>query len=197
MKPSEESENQREWLVAAGRWLKAAASAVIMLTALGMGVAALSVLSCLWANHHRSDAQMAQHFFRHQAEFETLIAMFQQDSTFRMIQPDIVEDPAASTSGLFGSHPSLSNGRLREYRRLFAVLGLHNGMNRDDLWLDEPRDVLILRATTSLGNTRKGYIYSPSRELPGYSDETTRYHEEPRVYKRLKAHWYIYFQSMT
>lgn len=196
MEPSEKSENRREWLEAAVQWFKVAASAVIILAALGMGVMALSALSCLWANRHRSDAQMAQHFFRHEAEFEKLVAMFQQDSTLRMIQADFVGDPAASTSGLLGSHPSLTDVRLREYRRLFTVLGLHNGINRDDHW-DDPGDALILRATTSLSNTRKGYIYSPSRELPEYPGETIRDHDEPRVYKRLKVHWYIYFQPMT
>ena len=175
-----------------GNWLLDRPASPARAIGAAVVLALLGLFSCLWANRHRTDAEMTAHFFRHEADFQQLVAMFREDSTVQTIRSGFLDDPSIR----WDPAASLASHRYSDYCRVFRVLRVHIG-ERGNHWGDSADDEITLRATTQWIFDRKGYIYSPSKDLPTVSEETTSSSEGPPVYKRIKEHWYIYFESMS
>jgi hypothetical protein len=137
---------------------------------------------------HPSDAVLIERFYRHQADFEKLVTMLDQDR-------DLVRITAKNVFLEKGATRQVPKERHDEYRRLLELLQLNGGIQRD-------KDGLILIASLKgiiIPNSSKSYLYaltepSPLVESLDHVVSNNRGDQRP-VYKRISGNWYLDYES--
>lgn len=157
---------------------------------LALGLATVLLTGC----GHPSDSDLEENFYRHEADFNRLIEMSNEDARVLRISPDFTHISRGDGLGP-DSDVGFTKERWQEYRRLFSKLGLDGGLTRSE----HPHVIVILWASGSgiVGHgSAKGYAYSTKEPSP-LVDSAGRFPVPPgnggHVYKRIKQNWYIYY----
>ncbi len=166
----------------------------IITLAIGIVLAGCSVSSEV---HHPSDVQLAENFQRHEADFNKLLTMANEDARVVAITDDFTWLDNNMSWPRPESELGFSRARWDEYRGLFKQLGLAGGLNRRQ---DIPGSVFLVASSHGafLRGTEKGYVYL--REKPAtIVDSLDRIDSQVKnmvpVYKKLKGNWYLYYQA--
>jgi hypothetical protein len=145
---------------------------------------------------HPSDEQLIQNFQRHEAEFNMLVEMSNQDSHVQRIASDFTWLQDNTGWPRPESELGFSRQRWDEYRRLFKELKIPGGLVRDP----KPRPTTVMFFASSYGlvtgGSSKGYIYATEEQSPivdSHELEQADMKNRHSVYKRLKGNWYIYY----
>lgn len=149
-----------------------------------------------------SQRGMTLDFARHEAEFEKLRTMFAEDTRLTAVGRNWVR---SGTIALVSppekiERVGLTRERYDRYVKIFDALGIEAGVSRDEkggIWFETTRPSLFN------GDTREGYVYSPSPltplviDLESYVPPATDDSPRPRflVFKVLKGNWYLFKNS--
>lgn len=159
----------------------------------------LVLASALLPCRHPSDASMRHNFYAHEADFNQLVVMSQQDADIDVITPD---DIIPSVRLLIPNDDALTTQRWDEYRKLFRKLGLSGGVHRDP---NQPGTVAFSASGKQCAAwdkaTIKGYVYSAVPLSPvvaslddGPPPEVNRDPNDVRlVYEAIKPNWYLFW----
>ncbi|OLE53602.1 MAG: hypothetical protein AUG51_12090 [Acidobacteria bacterium 13_1_20CM_3_53_8] len=144
-----------------------------------------------------SDSALTQNFLDHEAEFNKLLSMADEnsdvvviDSNFTLLKNRYVWPRPESELGF-------SRQRWDEYRSLFKRLNIMGTMRRSDM-----TGVLFFTAKIKSNELddyetelfEKGYVYSPGQLYPlaeSLDNEDDVWPET--TYKKLKGNWYLYY----
>jgi hypothetical protein len=147
------------------------------------------IIGCGSTRSHPSDQVLEQRLRSHQADFDNLVSMLNQDS-------DVVRIGPKSVFLKEGSGRELSKERVDEYRQLFKEVELEAGIHRDGVGV-----VRLIASTDGLlvPNSEKSYVYSPTAPSPlvesiDHIIESNHGDQSP-VYKKLYGNWYLYYES--
>ncbi len=157
-------------------------------------LALISALNC-GGKTHPSDAVLEMNFHKHEADFQRLISMPNEDRSVVVIAFDfnwLADDHSWPRAG---PERGLSKDRWDSYRALFQELGLKCGLTR---WEDSN---IIALCSSAVGmvtsGTYKGYAYSEA-ELTPTAESLDAIPEilknEPVDYKSIAPHWYLYYK---
>jgi hypothetical protein len=152
-------------------------------------LAALILSAGCNAHSHPSDQVLEQRFRAHEADFNKLVQMLNEDR-------DIVRLVGDSVFLSGDSHRSVATHRLTEYRRLFKAVGLESGIHRDGV-----NAVRLIASSKGLliATSEKSYVYSsvePSALVESVDEIIKRNRgDQSPVYKRLGGNWYLYYES--
>jgi len=144
--------------------------------------------ACSRTPSHPSDVVLEQRLRSHQADFDNLVRMFEEDSDVVKITHQRV---------FFDKSPirNLPIGRLDDYRSLFKTLQLEGGIKRE-------RSHILLIASTKgmlIPNSGKTYLYSVTEPSPLVESLdaviTSHNGDQPPVYKKLFGKWYLSYES--
>lgn len=147
----------------------------------------LMVLTGCRAMPHSSDEVLLENFYAHQADFERLVAMLNEDPKLVRLTPDraYLETGAAP----------LPQSRMDEYKRLLTLLGLHDGVTRD------PQGLHLIASTRGVAvpNSAKSYSYTPKEPSPLVDSldaviQQNRGDQRP-VWRRISGNWYLSYES--
>jgi len=145
------------------------------------------------------DSVLEENFQRHEADFNRLLKMAENDSNVMRIAPDftwLVDDASWPRPK---ERLGFTEQRWSEYRQLFARLKLEKGLLRY-------QDVGITYFFSSskglvTGGSGKGYAYS-TKELSPLSNSLDSVPaklvlDSPNhtVYKKIQANWYLFYDS--
>jgi hypothetical protein len=136
---------------------------------------------------HPKDEVLLKNFRDHKAEFEQLLQMFHADKRLSRVARDFTR-PANPTE------VGITEERLREYRKLFDVLGLSAGIEG----YGEKESVFFLASTQglSVSGSSKGYAYlaTPPElivdQLDGYKPPDGKSFS---AFRRIEGNWYLHF----
>jgi len=157
-----------------------------------------------------SDVRLTRNFYAHEAEFNRLAVMANEDSSASTITDSYAcLKMGASWIYLDQNQPwqipeselGFTKQRWDEYRRLFRNLDLGNGIGRDE----DIHDAIFFTAATRFSNVdddedvvteEKGYIYRPSGKYDSLVDslDGIKMDRPGIVFKRLNDKWYLYYQ---
>lgn len=144
---------------------------------------------------HPTDAALEKNFREHRGEFEELLSMYAQDSqtvvaiTHNLTRLDSNRDWPRPDAEI-----GISAERWNEYRRLFKLLDINEGVSR----VPETGVLLfsVSSSGTALDSVTKGYAYS-QRKLEPTTESLDQIPPNlltgKPVYKRLEGNWYLYF----
>src|SRR5262245_61430813 len=145
---------------------------------------------------HPTDDALIANFQRHEADFDLLARMSQEDSNLVRIAPDFTWTRESAAWPRPESELGFSRPRWGEYRSLFRKLGLTSGLLNY-----QPDLILCLASTKGLvtGGSSKGYAYSAKEpllivdSLDNYSFKDS-IKDINIVYRKLKGNWYLYYE---
>jgi hypothetical protein len=141
---------------------------IFMAAYAGLWILVAAVPSSVGWGSVPSDAAMQDSFSRHEADFNKLVKMSEEDSHLEVISLEFVR--AAPTGPYTRPAATLDKDRWDEYRGLFKKLGVF-GLRKPQGWKVE----LILPVAEQLQLTRrvgKGYAYSTEEPLPVLGSST-------------------------
>jgi hypothetical protein len=183
---------------------------VALLTfAIGVGSVVLSSFSF----PHTPDAVFVRNFYDHEADFNLLAKMADEDSSLRTITPSYVwlekNDDWAHSIVLHSNvawpcseaEVGFTQQRWTEYRRMFGRLNLESGIRRkhgtpDAIYFTSSIDFSAI-GHSEAAMTEKGYVYYPKRidnSLAGTLDGIDI--DRPRIlYKKLNDSWHMWSVS--
>lgn len=154
----------------------------------------LSAAGCLWSKPP-SDRALEERFRAHEADFNRLVLMFQEDTHLGSVRPDAAYLPSL---GLHRPSPKadIPPQRQMEYRDLLKRHGLISIYRGDrGIYLE-----VFEREETRW----KGYMYaeSPPNNLFSTLDDDKEINEAPPTmvttgHKRLTDKWYLYLSVLT
>jgi hypothetical protein len=145
---------------------------------------------------HPSDQALIQNFQSHEADFDLLVRMAQEDSKVVRIAPDFTWLDNNARWPRPESEIGFSTQRWNDYRRLFKKLDLSAGI------LNYNHDFILLLASTQglvTGGSGKGYAYcvkepSPIIEsLDNFNFKDSK-REMNYIYRKLKGTWYLFYE---
>lgn len=156
----------------------------------------LYVVVCGCAYTHVSDTTMVENFNRNEATFVKLRDIALADTDFQLISPRFVNGPGASPMSANQPHGGMDPQKFDEYMRLFAALGLEDGIWRSDHQVTFRVEARSWRN----GSVTKGYVYSPTEigplvpDLDSFVPQPTAESWRPRfcVFRIIKPYWYLY-----
>jgi len=150
------------------------------------------------ATSYRSDAALQKQFSAHEADFEKLVQMAEEDIHLVRIARDFTWlDTDVSWPR---KDVGLSEDRWNEYRRLFRSAGIPDGISKD---VNPPKILFpivargfvpasqekgIAFSSVALGPVLKSLDKKPPDELYDKRGYVV-------VFKPIKDHWYIYYQE--
>jgi len=145
---------------------------------------------------HPSDDSLIKNFQSHEADFDQLARMSQEDFNLIRIAPDFTWTQKSAAWPRPESGLGFSPQRWDEYRGLFRKLDLKSG-----ILSYQPDLVLFLASTKGLvtGGSSKGYAYCVKEpplvveSLDNYSFKDSK-KDIDRVYRRLKGNWYLFYE---
>ncbi len=157
------------------------------------------VLALQAACSHPFDSMLEANFYQHEADFEKLIQMSNEDAKVVRIAPTFTRLDTNWAWPRPHSELGFSKKRWDEYRHFFKKLGLKAGLDRDG----EAPDVIVFLPVSMTGmvtgGDEKGYAYSTKEPCPLLDslDDTEHIHAKVEslqpAFKRLKGNWYIYY----
>ena len=147
-------------------------------------------------NRHPSDSVLEMNFHKHEADFQRLVSMSNEDRSVVRIAYDFNFLANDHSWPRTGPERGLSNERWDAYRSLFNELDLKCGLTRL-----EDSDIIVLCASATgmvTSGSDKGYAYSEDELTPTVQSldaipETLKY--QRIVYKSIEPHWYLYFRA--
>lgn len=147
-------------------------------------------------NPHPADHELEAMFKAHQEEFETLVKMSDVDERVIRIAPDFTWLKTNVNWPRPESEWGISKERWDEYRRLFKVVKLQDGLDRDE----KGDRVYFIASSQGLitNGSAKGYAFArvDVNPLVQSLDTPTSWPRDKRVfYKRLSDNWYLFFRS--
>jgi hypothetical protein len=164
-------------------------------------LSAVFVGGCSVGSRHLSDRTLEENFSRHEAQFEALRADFVADPKMMTIGNDgllYAGKFVKFTTGEFSEaeRAGVSTQRWALYRKTLGELRLPGGVLRGDKCIE-------FRAESGSifnGDSYKGYVYSEVQPFPVrkiLDDYKTSFADKDsfgnvKVYKLIKAHWYLY-----
>ena len=163
---------------------------ILCLVALAVGCDLISGPS------HPSDEQLIQNFQKHEAEFNLLAEMSNQDSHVQRIAPTFTWLQNNAGWPRPESELGFSKQRWDEYRRLFKELKVADGLARGEP--QQPVMIFFFASSYGLvtGGSYKGYLYSTEEQTPIVDSpelEQAEMKSNHSVYKRLKGNWYLFY----
>ena len=135
---------------------------------------------------HPSDDELLTTFNAREGEFETLAAMFREDTHMVRIAPDFLRPEGGITKE-----------RWDAYRDLFQKLGLRSGIALSG----QPVDAIEFLASTNGyvvgGGSEKGYVYreNPPKQLLDSLDNL-HFHDSKgfdTAYRHITGNWYLFY----
>jgi hypothetical protein len=156
-----------------------------------------ALLKALILRPHRSDQSLVAVFNAHRGDFDQLISMVNADRNLVRIAPDFIWTTQTARWPRPERELGITPQRWKDYRRLFGLLQLTEGVERQG---DDPRAVVYLLASTSglaIGGSIKGYARSDSVLTPQCQtlDTPPKSNEEDGVcFKALVRGWYLYYE---
>jgi hypothetical protein len=183
----------------------------VALLTFAMGVGSVGLKSFFVP--HAPDSVLIKNFYDHEADFNLLAKMADEDSSLRTITPSYVwleknddwahsivlhENVAWSRSE---SEVGFTHQRWTEYRGIFGRLNLESGIRRklgtpDAIYFTSSIDFSTL-GHSEAAMTEKGYVYYPKRidnSRAGTLDGIDI--DRPRIlYKNLNDSWYLWSVS--
>jgi hypothetical protein len=174
--------------------------------AVGVGVVIFNHRSFV----HPTDQVLTDNLYAHQAEFQFLAQMANEDSHVQIVGPTFVGLHAdVDSPDLTFVHEDVpwprSESELRftqrrwdQYRSLFKTLKLENGMHRKRDWREATFFQASVDFTTSDEGhiTEKGYVYSSKPiddSLTGSLDDI-KVNRPALFFKKLNDNWYLYYE---
>jgi len=151
-----------------------------------IGLLLMLAIACGCGSSHPSDASLLANFENHEEDFETLLNMLREDKKLRRVDEDWTDPDDLSMIGV-------SEGRIRDYRALFAKLRVPRGF-----CAHHGPEVFTLIASTyglSVSGSSKGYEYreeAPDQvvaDLDSYWSNGDSF----RAYRHIDGNWYLYF----
>lgn len=146
---------------------------------------------------HPSDDELIRNFQNHEADFNKLVSMSNEDSKVIRIAPDFTRLENNWQWPRPESELGFTKQRWDEYRSLFDKLGLDSGISREG---DSKGTVIFLTASSkgmTFRGSSKGYAYSEQALSPVF-DSLNQNPIEPQnrpkhgvAYKRIKDFWYL------
>lgn len=169
---------------------------LVLLVALSLLLAAKFSSFVSKGSAHPPDETLEENFREHEAEFDSLIRMSNDDPKVVRIAHNFTWLDTNAHWPRPDSEIGFSKERWGQYRRAFQALGLEQGLLKP---LDT--DTIFLIASSKGGvasGSAKGYAYS-TKTLSPLSDSLDHIPPEllnlPVVYKRLERNWYLFYQS--
>jgi hypothetical protein len=181
---------------------------------IGVGTVALCQLSVPHPSDsvltkNPSDSMLTKTFYDHEADFNILVKMANEDSKARRIDTSYVGFEGPSWIYLYENKPwprseselGFTKQRWDEYRSLFRNLSLESGLDRKHdmpgaIFFTASIDFTEISEGEETAVTRKGYVYSPkgiSNSLTGSLDGIEV--DRPAIfYKKLNDRWYLYYE---
>lgn len=153
---------------------------------------------------HPADDYLIQNFVRHEADFNKLVVMFNEDAGVSRVTAKEVQ--VTDEANPRGSPAKLSRQRWEDYRDLFSRLQITYGMARAShpAWRIAALDGAIFLVSSGkgmvAGSSEKGYVYSPTEPMPLINsldrvDIDLKNKDMIPVYKRLKGNWYLFYRE--
>jgi hypothetical protein len=138
-----------------------------------------------------NDQQMISRFYDHQADFETLVKMSDEDSRVTRIAKDFTRlDNSAAWPR---SDVGFSEERWNEYRRLFKNVN-------SDIGVDRSKDGSVYITTYAFGmvtgGDEKGYAYlqnSPENLVVSIDDSKSSARSNVPIYRHISGNWYLFY----
>ncbi|MDA0203841.1 MAG: hypothetical protein O3A53_04640 [Acidobacteria bacterium] len=152
---------------------------------LAISTAAIIGLLSSIEGDHASDKVLIQHLERRAADFERLVAMFQQDNRASVVDYTHVQPDGVITVEQWD-----------DYKALFDELELKGGVRRSEgqgpgtVWL-----VSTFQGFVTHGSS-KGFLYQPTNSAPLYPslDEMSENREGLGIgYRKIDEEWYLVF----
>jgi len=145
---------------------------------------------------HPPDGSLIKNFQGHEANFDLLARMSQEDSDLIRIAPNFTWTQKSAAWPRPESELGFSRQRWDEYRGLFRKLDLKSGILNY-----QPDQILFLASTKGLvtGGSSKGYAYSVKEppliveSLDNYSFKDSK-KDMNIVYRKLKGNWYLFYE---
>ena len=172
---------------------------------IGVGAVALCQLSV----PHPSDSVLTKNFYDHEADFNMLVKMANEDSKALTIDTSYVGFEGPSWIYLYKSKQwprseselGFTEQRWDEYRCLFRNLNLESGLDRKyempgAIFFTASIDFSVITEGEETAVIEKGYVYNPNGihiSLTGSLDDIEV--DRPAIfYKKLNDSWYLYYE---
>ncbi len=146
---------------------------------------------------HPSDEELIRNFQKHEADFNKLVGMSNEDSKVIRIAPEFTRLKDNWAWPRPDSELGFSRQRWEEYKTLFHVLGLKSGLSREP----SLEGAIIFMTSSSKGMTfrgsSKGYAYSDREITPllnSLDEDQSKLAKQRKhgvVYKRISDRWYL------
>jgi hypothetical protein len=159
----------------------------------------LIAILCGCGFKHVSDATLIENFNRNEDTFNRLRDTALADADFQLISPRLVTARGVRPMSSDPPHAGMDPQRFAEYVRLFAALGLEDGILRSDqsVWFR------VEAPSWRNGSVTKGYVYWPAEpaelgplvpDLDSFVPQPTAESWRPRffVLRVIKPNWYLY-----
>ena len=146
---------------------------------------------------HPADDSLIENFQKHEADFNKLVGMSNEDSKVIRIAPTFTRLENNWAWPRPDSELGFSKQRWDEYRVLFDKLGLQDGISRES---DSTGPVIFLTAFSKGMVNRgssKGYAYSDHELKPVFPSldqnpsELRKGERHGVVFRQIKSHWYL------
>ena len=165
-------------------------------------LASLSGIITFSSKSLTSDKQLTEHFYEHQASFEEVVKMANQDSSVRSISYDHVflNDYETWEND---NQEGFSTKRWKKYKELYKQIGLfiHSISKEKEMLkissasiaVSDKHPLLIDKSESIV--ISKGYVYSLKEPAPLVKtlDNMGFDSNEGIYYKKIGEHWYLYF----
>jgi len=145
---------------------------------------------------HPSDIQLIEDFQHHEADFNKLVNMANEDAKVVRITNDFTWLDNNMSWPRPKAELGFSTQRWDEYRGLFKQLNLAAGINRRE----EIPDAIFFIASSEgafLRGTEKGYAYlrkEPALLVDSLDRIDFQVKSKVPVYKKIKSNWYLYYE---
>ena len=145
---------------------------------------------------HPSDDSLIRNFQQHEADFDLMVRMCQEDSKLIRIASDFTWTDKSVRWPRPESELGFSTERWGAYRRLFSKLSLKSGILNY-----QPDEVRFLASTKGLvtGGSGKGYAFlikEPSQVVASLDNHSFKDSKRDIniAYRRLKGNWYLFYE---
>jgi len=141
---------------------------------------------------HPSDDALRRNFEKHEAEFDRLVQMCQEDSEMVRIADNFTWTKQSAAWPRPESDLGFSRDRWDEYRTLFRKVGLDNGL------VSNQPDLVVLfashRGIVPAGSS-KGYAYYLKTPITLVDSLDADKPSNGKAFMRLKGNWYLYLEA--
>lgn len=141
-----------------------------------------------------SDDELIANFQRHEAQFERLVAMFQEDSELYAVSSPSAARRYGSEGPLLVPENVVSPERTQEYLQLVEEVGVLNFGKAEDRQFGEMWMLPVAFEREIARTVIKGYVHSTHGRLPLVAslDDLPPMLQGP-LFRRIRGDWYLYY----